>query len=90
MPKFRRTFDIDENEKAYVFDYSTPHGQRQLISMSSCIYHKGRRPLTLLEADHPKAKIEDGHEFQGYIVKTKNGPYDYCTKLWDYGRVSII
>lgn len=35
-----------------------------------------------------KTYLKEGQEFQGYILKCPNGPYDYAMKLWDTGRAA--
>ncbi|XP_071552141.1 uncharacterized protein [Panulirus ornatus] len=32
--------------------------------------------------------LEAGHEFEGYVLKCPNGPYDYAIKLWDEGKAA--
>ncbi|KAG7156731.1 uncharacterized protein LOC121853568 [Homarus americanus] len=32
--------------------------------------------------------LEEGREFEGYILKCPNGPFDYALKLWDDGRAA--
>lgn len=40
------------------------------------------------EVKEGKVYLKEGQEFQGYILKCPNGPYDYAMKLWDTGRAA--
>ncbi|XP_063842515.1 uncharacterized protein LOC135090105 [Scylla paramamosain] len=40
------------------------------------------------ETKEGKVYLKEGKEFQGYILKCPNGPYDYAMKVWDTGRAA--
>ncbi|XP_050686148.1 uncharacterized protein LOC126980362 [Eriocheir sinensis] len=41
-----------------------------------------------VKKEEKKVYLKEGQEFQAYVLKCPNGPYDYATKLWDKGRAA--
>ena len=89
MPRYCSCIDFGNERKAYVFDYNEIGSNRQIITMSSCIYNNGRYSIQQLNPNNPKTQLKQDQEFQGFIIKTKNAPYDYSIKIWNVGRVII-
>ncbi|KAB7498692.1 hypothetical protein Anas_11209 [Armadillidium nasatum] len=94
--------DSESSVSIHVFDYIDPNvaipsskikmeGQiksikKQLICTSPCLFF-GTKNLTSLEKEKWETLLQKGQQFEGYFIRTVNGKYDYCYKIWTNRRL---
>lgn len=98
MPIYRETLQLGGQGESYdpmkifLFDhcdaFEDEKKHKQMICSETCIT-LGTRSLPSADEEYSKKLFKNGQIFSGYHVKTINGPYDYCYKIWTDRRLPV-
>lgn len=100
MPVYCESFLVsggDPSLQIHVFDYVNTRTEsernqakstKQLISLYPCIF-LGTKNLAQLDDSGREVALKRGKTFEGYFIRTKNGTYDYCYKIWTNRRLPV-
>ncbi|RXG55356.1 hypothetical protein Avbf_15325 [Armadillidium vulgare] len=60
--------------------------KKQLICTAPCLFF-GTKNLTSFEKEKWETLLQKGQQFEGYFIRTINGKYDFCYKIWTNRRL---